>query len=42
MVEIPDSLQLLYTGQLEERNGSYLIEVPASAVDQGTLDVGDP
>ncbi|TKX68639.1 TRAM domain-containing protein [Halorubrum sp. SP9] len=42
MVEFPDSLQLLYTGQLEEQNGSYLIEVPASAVDQGTLDVGDP
>jgi hypothetical protein len=33
MVEIPDSLQSLFTGTVEERNGRYYIEVPKSEIE---------
>ena len=32
MVEIPDSLQSLFTATVEKRNGKYVIEVPESEV----------
>lgn len=41
MVEIPESLESLYTGQLQQRDGEYLIEVPASEVDRGTVAVNE-
>lgn len=37
MVEIADSLNCLYTGTLEERNGKYVIEVPESEIENGSI-----
>lgn len=37
MVEIPDSLCSLFSATIEEREGSYVIEVPSSEVDHEAL-----
>ena len=37
MVEIPDSLCSLFSAPIEERNGTYVIEVPSSEVDHEAL-----
>ncbi|SDE03116.1 TRAM domain-containing protein [Natrinema hispanicum] len=37
MVEIPDSLRSLFSAPIEERNGTYVIEVPSSEVDHEAL-----
>lgn len=36
-MEIPDSLRCLFTGEIEERDGSYLVEVPARELDTGQI-----
>ncbi|AEH39225.1 TRAM domain-containing protein [Halopiger xanaduensis] len=36
-MEIPDDLLCLFTAELEEKNGSYIIEVPAREVSKGQL-----
>jgi predicted RNA-binding protein with TRAM domain len=41
MVEIPESLESLYTGQIQERDGEYLVEIPASEVNRGTVEVDE-
>lgn len=40
-IEIPDQLRCLYTAELEERNGSYVIEVPRGELHQGDLQQGE-
>jgi len=40
MVEIPDSLRSLFTGTVEERNGRYYVEVPASEIEHGAAQPG--
>jgi len=37
MVEIPDSLRSLFSAPIEERNGTYVVEVPSSEVDREAL-----
>jgi len=37
MVEIPDSLRSLFTTTIEERDGTYLIEIPEREVDHGSV-----
>jgi len=37
MVEIPDSLRSLFSAPIEERNGTYVVEVPSSEVDHEAL-----
>jgi predicted RNA-binding protein with TRAM domain len=37
MVEIPDRLECLFTGSVEEDKGSYSIEVPREALDMGQV-----
>jgi predicted RNA-binding protein with TRAM domain len=34
MVEIPDSLRSLFSAPIEEKDGSYIVEVPSSEVEQ--------
>ena len=37
MVEIPDSLCSLFSAPIEERNGTYVVEIPSSEVDHEAL-----
>jgi predicted RNA-binding protein with TRAM domain len=37
MVEIPDSLCSLFSAPIEERNGTYVVEVPSSEVNREAL-----
>jgi predicted RNA-binding protein with TRAM domain len=41
MVQIPDGLRSLFSAHVDERDGSYVIEVPASEVEAGTLTPGE-
>jgi predicted RNA-binding protein with TRAM domain len=41
MVQIPDGLRSLFSAHVDEREGSYVIEVPASEVEAGTLTPGE-
>lgn len=41
MIEIPDTLECLFTTSLEEQNGSYTIEVPRSEPEEGSLTAGE-
>ena len=40
-MELPDELRCLFTGTLETRNGSYVVEVPTHEVRLGELQPGD-
>jgi len=40
MVEIPDSLRSLFTARVEERGGRYVIEVPASEIENDAASPG--
>lgn len=40
-IEIPDQLLSLYTAELTERNGSYVIEIPSRELHQGDLQRGE-
>ena len=37
MIEISDSLRSLFSAQIEERDGSYVVEIPASEVEHDAL-----
>lgn len=37
MVEIPDSLRSLFTATVEDRDGTYVVEIPTTEVDQEAL-----
>lgn len=41
MVEIPDQLECLFTGSVEEDEGSYSIEVPREALNMGQVSAGE-
>jgi len=41
MVEITDSLACLYTGQVESRGDEYVVTVPASEIEHGSVSVGE-
>ena len=41
MVEIPDTLECLFTTSLEEQNGSYTLEVPRSEIEEGSITAGE-
>ncbi|CDK38811.1 COG3269, Predicted RNA-binding protein, contains TRAM domain [Halorubrum sp. DM2] len=41
MVELTDSLRVLYTGSIEEQDGEYVVRVPESEIEHGTVDVGE-
>jgi len=36
-MDIPDSLLCLFNGEVERRNGSYVIEVPKNELDSGVI-----
>lgn len=40
-MELSEDLLCLFTGRVEERNGSHVIELPEHEVDLGTLESGD-
>jgi predicted RNA-binding protein with TRAM domain len=40
-VELPDQLRCLYTTELKEENGSYVIKVPNRELQQGDLQRGE-
>jgi len=37
MIEISDSLRSLFSAQIEERDGSYVIDIPTSEIEHDTL-----
>ena len=37
MIEISDSLRSLFSAQIEERDGSYIVDVPASEIEHDSL-----
>ena len=37
MIEISDSLRSLFSAQIEERDGSYVVDIPASEVEHDAL-----
>ncbi|MBP1924106.1 MULTISPECIES: TRAM domain-containing protein [Halorubrum] len=37
MVEISDSLRTVFSAQIEERDGSYIVDVPASEIEHDAL-----
>ncbi len=41
MIEIPEKLRSLFTGTVHEREGRYVIEVPASEVEHDAVAVGE-
>ena len=41
MVEITDSLACLYTGRVESRGDEYVVTVPASEIEHGSVEVGE-
>ena len=41
MVEIPETLECLFTTSLEKQNDSYTIEIPRSELKEGSLTVGE-
>jgi predicted RNA-binding protein with TRAM domain len=41
MVEITDSLACLYTGRVESRGDDYVVTVPASEIEHGSVSVGE-
>lgn len=41
MVDLPESLQAVYTAALRERGDSYLIEVPKREVTHDTISAGE-
>jgi len=41
MVEIPDSLRSLFTATIEQRDGRYLVEVPASEIEHDAAEPGE-
>ena len=40
-MEIPDDLLCLFSGRVERRDGSVVVEVPAEELDHGDIDVGN-
>lgn len=40
MVEISDALRTVFTGTIEQRSDSYVIEVPAEEISHGTVTAG--
>ena len=40
-MEISDQLQCLFSGQVEERNGSYMIEIPEQELRLGNLEADE-
>lgn len=40
-MEIPDALHRLFSGTLEDRNGSYVIEVPKQELQLGDVEPGE-
>jgi|SRR6056297_1783577 len=38
MTEIPDSLRSLFSAQVEERDGSYVVDIPTSEIEHDALD----
>lgn len=40
MIEIPDSLRSVFTATVREREGTYVLEVPAGEVDHGAVTPG--
>ena len=41
MVEIPDRLKCLFSGSVEETEGSYSIEIPPEELDMGEVSAGE-
>ena len=41
MVEITDSLACLYTGRVESRGDDFVVTVPASEIEHGSVSVGE-
>ncbi|WP_135536455.1 TRAM domain-containing protein [Halostella pelagica] len=41
MVEIPDSLRSLFSASLQQRDGTYVIEVPSDEIDQEAVTVDE-
>ncbi|CDK39144.1 TRAM domain-containing protein [Halorubrum sp. AJ67] len=41
MIEIPDSLRSVFSAQLEKRDGSYVVDVPASETEHDALAAGE-
>ena len=37
MIEISDSLRSVFSAQIEERDGSYVVDIPASEIEHGAL-----
>ena len=37
MIEIPDSLRSVFSAQLKERDGSYVMDIPASEIEHDAL-----
>lgn len=37
MIEIPDSLRSVFSAQLEERDGSYVVDIPTSEIEHDAL-----
>lgn len=41
MIEIPERLRCLYSATLDERDGSYVLEVPREELEQGDVESGE-
>ncbi|WP_435320996.1 TRAM domain-containing protein [Haloarchaeobius sp. TZWSO28] len=41
MTEIPSSLRALFTAHIHQHDDSYVLEVPSSEINSGTLELGD-
>ncbi|HKL30452.1 MAG TPA: TRAM domain-containing protein [Natrialbaceae archaeon] len=40
MVEIPDTLRSVFSATVRERDGKYVVEIPASEIEHEAVDVG--
>jgi len=41
MIKIPDSLRSVFSAQIEERDGSYVVDIPASEIEHDALAAGE-
>lgn len=41
MVDIPDSLRSVFSADIRERDGSYLIEIPSGEIQHGAVETGE-
>ena len=41
MVQIPDAIRCLFSAEIKQRNGSFVLEVPSEEIEKGDITLGE-